>query len=459
MKIGIKILGCDKNTVESEYIAGLLFRQGHDVMLVEDSIAGCEGVIILTCGFIREARHETEKTLKAMLQGFGKRSLLGVKSPWILVAGCMPQLYLHHLKQHFPGAAGFIGIVSPDEVLKAVDSLSQSQGKEQIIRIVDKPAVTLKKYIKRLQLEKRPYGFLRIADGCDHTCSFCVIPRIKGPYQSVKREILLREARDMVRQGIREINLIAQDTSKYGIDLYGERYTLVHLLKEIASIRGKFWLRLLYLYPTGMTAELIELMAGESKICPYVDIPLQHLDEEVLRLMRRPYSWRRTKALISNVRHAIPDITIRSAFILGYPGETHSRYDTMKKRLRQLALDRVGFFLYSDEKNTLAHEMDNKVSRSIARERLKSLARQQADITLASNMRWIGSEKEILVEAQFPDTNLYLGRSQSEAPEVDGFIIFTADQNIKAGDMVNVIVRRADAYEMYGEMIGTSTKD
>lgn len=454
MKIGIKILGCDKNTVESEYIAGLLSQHGYDVKLIENSIAGCDGVIVLTCCFIREARSETESALKAMFNETAEKSLSLKGKPWILVAGCMPQLHVGRLQKIFPQAAGFSGIVSPEAVIKTVNSLARGEPQETSIEITDKPAVSIPKYIRRIQLEKRPYGFLRIADGCNHRCSFCVIPHIKGRYQSVKREILLREAREMIRRGIREINLIAQDTSEYGSDIYGERYKLTHLLKDLVTIHGNFWVRLLYLYPTGITSDLIELMANEKKICSYMDIPLQHLDEDMLRLMRRPYSWQKTHSIIRALRHGIPDITIRSAFILGFPGETYARFEKMRKRLRQLALDRVGFFLYSDEKNTNAHSLDNKVSRRNARERHKRLALEQVDITSASNMRWIGCEKEVLVEAHFPGTNLYLGRSQSEAPEVDGFIVFTAGRHIQAGDMVKVVPNRADAYEMYGEMVG-----
>lgn len=448
-RIGIKVLGCDKNTVDSEYLAGVLHKKKVIVSLVEESTDKFDAVVVFSCGFINEARRETISVLQSLVAQ--KNPLTG--RPRIIVAGCMPQIFLPQLQRKFPEVDAFVGIADIETLVNTIEAVTREKISEPLAYIQPEPSVQIEKHIPRHQLQRSHYSFLRIADGCDHRCSFCIIPKIKGRYRSVRKEILIAEAKQMVSQGIKEINIIAQDITRYGEDLYGSSYGLVDLLKELANIPGDFWIRLLYCYPTRITTQLIELVASERKICKYLDIPLQHLDEDILRSMGRPYSWKRTKKLISRVRRAIPEITIRSAFIVGFPGETEERFTRFKQRLQELELERVGFFLYSDEKGTKAETLPDKVPRRIARRRLKKLAQLQAEITRRIHQRWIGRARKVLVEARFPRTQLYLGRSQSEAPEVDGFICFTSTRQLKPGDKVTVHIDRADAYELFGHIL------
>ncbi|MCD6385941.1 30S ribosomal protein S12 methylthiotransferase RimO [Candidatus Sumerlaeota bacterium] len=448
-KIGIQVLGCDKNTVDSEYLAGLLHKKGVNVSLVEGSVEKYDAIVVFSCGFINEARRESISAIQSLVS---QRDSL-TRRPRIIVAGCMPQVFLSELQRKFPDVDAFVGIVDINTLVRIIQAVAQEKISTPITYIHSAPEVRIDRPIKRRPLQRRHYSFLRIADGCDHRCTFCIIPKIKGHYRSVPREVLIAEAEQLVSKGIKEINVIAQDITRYGEDIYGSEYGLVELLKQLANIPGEFWIRLLYCYPTRITGELIKLIANEPKICPYLDIPLQHLDEDILRAMGRPYSWERTKKLIRRLRRAIPDITVRSTFIVGFPGETEERFQRLKQRLQELTLGRVGFFLYSDEKGTKANALPGKVPRRIARRRLNELARLQAGIARSIHQRWVGSIKEVLVEAHFPRTKLYLGRSQSEAPEIDGFICFTSSRRLKPGDKVNVHIDRADAYELFGHIV------
>ncbi len=447
--VGIKVLGCDKNTVESEYLAGLLSHEGFEVSLIQDRLTYCDVAVILTCCFIEEARRETLDCLKAFLRS-GEYSR---NKPSLVVAGCMPQVFLPMLQESFPEIDAFVGIVSPQELVKVIKKVLSGLSHTPLTKVSTSPEVKIDTYIPRRQMQRRFYSFLRIADGCNHKCSFCIIPKIKGPYRSLDREIVLKEARHMVEQGVKEINIIAQDITRYGKDLYGKEYGLVELLRDLCAMRGDFWIRLLYAYPTGISNRLLEIIVQEPRICKYLDIPLQHLDDTILKDMRRPFTWERVRELVKRIRNAIPEITLRSTFIIGYPGETIQRFNRLEERLARLAFDRVGFFLYSPERQRRTTLSSHSVSPTVARRRLTEIATLQAEMSRMANEEWVGAIKEVLVEAKFPDTSLYLGRSQSEAPEVDGFIVFSSEHQLNPGEKVEVQIQRADSYELYGAVV------
>lgn len=450
MKVEIKVLGCDKNTVDSEYLAGALAAKGIKISDFTGTSQNVDAIVIFTCGFIGEARRESESAIKETLRLKDSRN----HKPRIIVAGCMPQRFLTSLMRKFPEVDAFCGVVNVGTLAGIVEKVLHKVEEKPIVNVEPSPEVKIEHPLKREQLVKRPYSFLRIADGCDHRCSFCIIPQIKGPYRSVPREALLDEAHQLINQGIKEINIIAQDITKYGKDLYDGRYGLVELLKDLCAIKEDFWIRLLYLYPTRIDSKLLECIAGEPKICKYIDIPLQHLDEEILKRMRRPYSWQRIKNLIQKIRAMIPEVVIRSAFIIGFPGETEKHFQRLGKRLKELKLDRVGFFLYSAEKGTKAESLSGAVPRSVAHQRLKKIYNLQGEIAYRQNQRWIGATREVMVEAKLTSkgykkgTNFYLCRSQGEAPEVDGYVIVQSSNKLLPGDRIKAIIRNVTAYDL-----------
>ncbi len=450
MKVGIKVLGCDKNTVESEYLAGALKKRGHNpFLMIEEDVNEFDVIVILTCGFIEDARDESRNAIDSILSSRKRKS----ETPRVVVAGCMPQVFHKEMQRAFPHADAMVGIVDIDSLVNIIEEVSLKSTTPTLLKISSHPRVLVGDNYVRLPLQKAPYSFLRIADGCSHRCTFCLIPRIKGKYQSVKKEILIREAKDLVRQGTREINLIAQDITLYGRDRYGDRYGLEDLLKDLCTIKGDFWIRLLYCYPTSVPKSLLELIAGERKICNYIDIPLQHLDEQILRAMGRPHSWQRIRSLVDRIREIVPDVTIRSTFIVGFPGETYRHFKIMKRRLKELSLERVGFFIYSYEEETPSADLPRHVMRWIAQRRLEHLAEVQKTISMRANKRWVGSKKEVLVEARFPGTDYYIGRTETQAPEIDGFVYFSSPKKINPGEFVKVGIIRADPCDLYGAIV------
>ena len=435
MRVAIITLGCDKNTVDSEYIAGLLAEAGHEVFIPNES-DDFDVLIVNTCGFIESAR---EESVRAVLEW----AHIKKRRPFRLyVVGCLAGRYPKEMKESFPEVDGFAGVGKWREIVKMIEKGSVNKA------LSDKrPQIKLISPMPRKKLDSLPYAFLKIADGCSHRCSFCAIPNIKGPYRSVPRDILLAEAQSLLKGGVRELNLVAQDSNNYGTDLR-PRDSLDGLLKDLLSIKRKLWVRLLYLYPRPLPPALISLKKKKKKLCPYLDIPLQHLSPDVLKRMGRPSDNRRTISMLNHWRNKIPGLTIRTTFIIGFPGETRQDVEYLLKGARDFKFERLGAFLYSPEEGTPAYKLGKPVPKSTARRRLDKLMRLQAEISLEKNQAKLGAKMEVLVEAAIPQKNIYIARSQADAPEVDGAVIISSSAPLHAGDFVNVQITQADEYDL-----------
>jgi ribosomal protein S12 methylthiotransferase len=365
MKIALITLGCDKNTVDTEYLAGVLTARGHEVA-VEGEQRALDVAVLFTCGFIESAR---EESLDAAWQFCEARDRLG-NPRRVILAGCLGQRVgeseAEEEGEDFPPVDAIAGVGHPEALADLVESVAVwKDEKDAVFPVIPPPLMTMDHAIPRLRLDRSPAAYLKIADGCNHTCSFCAIPSMKGPYVSVPREIVLEEARALLDSGVRELDLVAQDLAPYGRDLYGEAYGLPDLLEALCRIEGDFRIRLLYLYPAGLTDRFLEVFAREEKICKYLDIPLQHLDLDVLRAMRRPDAGGGIAERIERVRQAVPAVAIRTTMIVGFPGETSQAFKNLLRSVEEIRFDWLGAFCFSPEEGTPA-----EIGRASCRERV-----------------------------------------------------------------------------------------
>lgn len=446
MKIGIVTLGCDKNTVDNEYLAGLLEARGHEVFRAEKGLA-MDFVLINTCGFIEEAKSES---LDAILD-WAKEKTRSSSKLKLIVIGCLSQLYAEELSKEIPEIDALAGVGMFEQIVALVEQTDQRSTARPILRSSN-PSMAIERPYARKALDTLPYGFLKIADGCDHTCSFCTIPRIKGQYHSVPREILLDEARALLGRGCKELNLVAQDTAKYGMDLYPD-YRLEDLVKDLCTLPGQFWVRLLYLSPLDMRPELIRCIAEEKKICKYVDLPVQHLDGRVLQRMKRPYGPEQIVNTVETLRRSIPGVTIRTTLIVGFPGEGRKEFRVLCDGIQKLQFDRLGVFEYSAEEETEAAQWTDQVPPRTRQRRRETLMRLQAEIAGIRHRRTIGTTRQVLIEQSIPRADVYLGRSEAEAPEVDGYIACHSAQKLAPGQWVLARITSAGAYDFEGEVV------
>ena len=451
LKIGIVTLGCDKNTVDSEYFAGVLGCDGAEVVPAptepDDAQAHLDAVIINTCGFIADAKAESVRSILAWIER--KRQQADAGQPLrVFVAGCLSQRYRESLAGEMPEVDAFLGVGDFAQVAGIVRAPAAPDA-APAMHVHDTPCVAPVQPLPRIAMGPRPpHAFLKIADGCNHNCTFCAIPSFKGRYQSVPRNVLLDEARALLAQGVREINLVAQDTSEYGRDLYGGRYGIADLLRALADLPGDFWLRVLYFYPGGVNDAFLAAMASSPKIVRYLDMPLQHLDAGVLRRMKRPHTEVRTARLVARLRDAIPGIALRTTFLVGFPGETDEEFGRLLRGAKKLGFERMGAFTYSTEEGTVAAAMKPKVPVGTKRRRLDQLMRQQAEVSRRLLAGRVGTKTTVLVEGRLDDGR-YAARGHADAPGVDGLVIVTARQELQAGDFVRVRITGADTYDLF----------
>ncbi len=434
--IGIIVLGCDKNTADAERMAGMLAKhapRNTRIMGIPRNGAAekpLDVLIIYTCGFIHDAKEESVETI---LEWCRLKNETG-NPRRIYAVGCLSQRYADELHKEIPEVDAFFGVNEVEKIINAVCKNTALQNMK------DNAAA-------RKQLENKPYAFLKIADGCNHTCTFCIIPTIKGAYYSRPRDVLLEEAQNLVAAGIREINLVAQDITGYGRDLYPD-YRLPELLRDLCAIPGEFWIRCLYCYPGGITDALVEQLATQPKIVPYLDIPLQHVSPAVLKAMKRPAPEQDIKALVHKLRSAIPSLTLRTTMIVGFPGETESDHEAMLDTVREIGFEWLGAFQYCPEEGTPAASMPNQAPHEVVRDRYEALMELQAEITAAFNVNREGTRTRVLVEGYDNDLNAWTARSAAEAPEVDGAILIHAHPAIRQGAFVDVELRRASMYDI-----------
>lgn len=434
-KIALINHGCPKNLVDSELMLGLLAEKGYEITL-DDKDA--DVVIVNTCSFIHDAEQESVQSILQMVDD-GKK---------VIVTGCLPQKHKDELKEAIPEVCAMIGTSDIKEIVSVVEQVLNKQNDEYVSKISEKPEYIYPENVKRQQITVGASSYVKIADGCNYHCGYCIIPQLRGAYHSRTIEDVVAEVKDLVSKGVTEVVLIAQDTTSYGIDIYGKP-SLAKLLEELNKIDGLGWIRIMYAYPTQVTDELIDAMAKLDKVVKYLDLPLQHYDKEVLKAMRRPeFDY---AVLIKKLRDKIPNIAIRTAFIVGYPGETDEQFKKLYQFIKDMRFDKLGVFEYSREKNTVSYSMEHQVPKKVKHKRFQELMALQQQISFEINQTYIGKILPCIVEG-FTDEGVVIMRSQHDAPEIDGLVYAKSDRNVVPGDIENVLIDGADEYDLFGKI-------
>lgn len=436
-------LGCAKNTVYSEYMMGLCADS--DYILVEEP-AEAAVIVVNTCGFITAAKEETINTILA-LNDYKEAG----SCEFLVAIGCMVQKYAKEMEEALPELDLLLGSTAYDEILAHIDRLYAAQEAKTAVD-TDWHLPNAMERDSRVLSTPGYYAYLTIAEGCDNHCTFCAIPEMQGPYRSRAREDILAEAEMLARRGVKELIVIAQDITTYGLDNYG-CLALPELLHDLCKIDGIRWIRLLYAYPNNLSDDLIATIASEEKICKYIDIPLQHADDEILARMNRKIDQAQIRALIAKLRERVPGIMIRSTFIVGFPGETEAAYNNLLNFLEEVQLDRVGVFPYSQEENTPAGRMPDQLDEAVKEERAQNLMDIQFEIMFANHQRLIGEMRHVLVDDI--EDGMLLCRSQSEAPDIDPYVIVpvTDVSGYEIGQELDVEISDVHEYDLIGSLV------
>lgn len=432
MKIYIETLGCPKNFNDSQVAAGILENENH---IIVNEPEDADIIMVNTCGFINDAKTESiEKILEmAEYKADGKK---------LVVSGCLSQRYADDLYEEMPEVDLFVGVNEYEKLPKLFEALS-----ERAVVCSGDISDVLESQVRKLS--ENPYSAtIKIAEGCNNICAYCIIPKIRGKYRSKREDDILKEAEQLAAAGCKELILIAQDVTYYGMDLYGE-LRLAKLLRKLCTVEGIEWIRLMYCYEDRITDELIQVMAEEEKICNYLDIPIQHGSDSVLRTMNRRSTAASIENTLRRLRTAIPDIHIRTTLIVGFPGETEEDYEALLEFIEKERFERLGVFAYSQEENTPAGEMENQIDEEIKTERLDGIMRRQIEISLESNQEKVGRTLDVLVE-EMEEEGSFIGRTRYDAPEIDNAVIFTSSRNLLPGDMVKVLIQDAFDYDLVG---------
>jgi len=447
MRVGIVTLGCDKNTVDNEYLAGLLSARGCEIVPTEDleNLGSLDAAVVTTCGFIEDAKRQSIESIFDLAEG--KRTNNNPQR--LYVAGCLAQRYADELLAEVPEIDALLGVGQFHQLADLILDRASHPGQNMTKTV---PKVDIYQFMQRKKLDAKPHAFLKVADGCNHACTFCSIPIMKGKLSSVPHEFMLEEARGLIAQGVRELNLVAQDLADYGRDR-GKDYRLPQLLKDLCALEGDFWIRCFYLYPGGINDEMIATIANEPKIVPYIDMPLQHLDFGVLRRMKRPYRDVNTFTLVEKLRKEIPGLVLRSTMIVGFPGETDEEHEAMLEGIRTLRIERLGAFRYSQEEDTPAGQLEQQVDPEVREARWHAVMELQAEIAGEANARRVGERTRVLIEDYDRDSGSFLGRSPKEAPEVDGVIFVESPDFLGVGDFVDVEITHVDTYDCFARVV------
>jgi ribosomal protein S12 methylthiotransferase len=441
--IGFVNLGCSKNQVDSEVMLGMLATDG---FALTDNPKKAEVVIINTCGFIEEAKQESIDTIIAhgTLKKTGSCRVL-------IAAGCLAQRYQGDLLKQLPELDGVVGTGEFGKIAEICRDLLAPKKRQQRLWISEPPYL-YDADAPRLRLGKTHSAYVKIAEGCNRNCAFCAIPLMRGKQRSRSVESIVAEATRLAAEGVKEVNLISQDTVNYGVDL-GVRHGLVTLLRELVKVKDLHWIRPFYLYPQQVSDELLDLYAGEEKITKYIDMPLQHINDRMLKRMHRLGDRAAITSLVDRIRTRIPGVTFRTAFIVGFPGETEQAFDELRGYVEEAEFDRVAVFLYSDEEDTPAVGLDDKIERSVMDQRRNEILAVQEEIAAARGQARIGSVMEVLVEGVSEETELLLeGRHEGLAPEIDG-VVYINDGSATAGELVKVEITNAALYDLVGHIV------
>ena len=440
MKLLLISLGCDKNLVDSEVMLGMLAQKGYTFT---DDETEAEAVVVNTCCFINDAKEESVNTILEMaeLKKSGQ-----VKA--LVVAGCLAQRYQKEIQEEIEEVDAVLGTTAADRIAKALEeALAGKQG----IHMEPLNAAPVGNR-KRLVTTGGHYAYLKIAEGCDKHCTYCIIPEIRGGYRSVPLGQLVEEARSLAEAGVRELVLVAQETTRYGMDLYGEK-KLPGLLRELCRIPQLYWIRILYCYPEEITEELIQTIKEEKKICHYLDIPIQPASAAVFKRMGRRTDSAGIRAMVEKLRREIPDICLRTTLIAGFPQETDKDHEIMMEFVDEMEFDRLGVFTYSAEEGTPAAEMEGQIGEDVKEERRDAIMELQQEIAFDFAEDMIGREIAVMIEGRVADENAYVGRTYMDAPGVDGLIFVNTEEELMSGDFARVKVTGALEYDLIGELI------
>ena len=440
MKILFISLGCDKNLVDTEVMLGMLASRGYEMTNDEQE---ADIIVINTCCFIHDAKEESIQNILEMAE-YKKNG----SAKALIVTGCMAERYRQEILDEIPEVDEVLGTTAYDRILDAVDAALAGQHE---VMTADLDALPLPE-TKRLVTTGGHFAYLKIAEGCDKHCTYCIIPKIRGNFRSVPMERLLKEAQDLAEQGVKELILVAQETTLYGKDLYGEK-SLPKLLRELCKISGIRWIRILYCYPEEITDELIQVMKEEPKICHYLDLPIQHANDTILKRMGRRTSKQELIDIVQKLRKEIPDICLRTTLITGFPGETQEQHEEVMEFIDTLEFDRLGAFTYSPEEDTPAPTFEDQIDEEVKEDRQADIMELQQEIAFDKAEDMIGREVLVMIEGKVADENAYVGRTYRDAPNVDGLIFINTDVELISGDFAKVKVTGALDYDLIGELM------
>ncbi|MCR5459877.1 MAG: 30S ribosomal protein S12 methylthiotransferase RimO [Acetatifactor sp.] len=439
MKILFTSLGCDKNLVDTEMMLGLLESKGHSFTDDEDE---AEAVIVNTCCFIGDAKEESINTL---LEFAEMRKNGSVKA--LIACGCLAQRYRDEIQKEIPEVDAIVGTNAIREIVSALEEVLGGNPGNHFRDLNAEPVAGLAQSVTT----GGHYAYLKIAEGCDKHCTYCIIPRVRGGYRSIPMETLVKQAEELAEKGVKELILVAQETTLYGVDLYGKK-TLPELLRQLAKVAGIYWIRILYCYPEEITDELIEVIATEPKVCHYLDVPIQHASDAVLKRMGRKTDQASLRSIIAKLREKIPDICLRTTLISGFPGETQEDFEELYNFVDELEFDRLGVFPYSQEEDTAAAVMEGQVPEEIKLQRRDELMELQQEIAFEKAEEMIGRKLVVMIEGKVADEDTYVARTYRDAPNVDGYLFVNSTANFMTGDLVRVRVTDANEYDLIGEV-------
>ncbi len=460
MNILFVSLGCDKNLVDSEVMLGLIKEKGFQITGEEKE---ADFIVVNTCCFINDAKEESINTILEMAEYKKTGKLKG-----LIVTGCMAQRYKEDILNEIDEVDAILGTSSYNEIVNVMEDVLAGKKTVSVKAPEDTQAVST----SRINTTGGYFSYLKIAEGCDKHCTYCIIPKIRGNYRSVPMDRLIKEAEELVRGGVKELILVAQETTLYGKDIYGKK-SLPELLKALCKIEGLEWIRLLYSYPEEITDELIEVMKSEDKICNYLDMPIQHASDNILKRMGRRTSKEELAGMITRLRTSIPDISLRTTLITGFPGETDEEHEELIEFVKEMKFDRLGVFTYSKEEDTPAAKMKNQIRKHIKKRRQTEIMELQQEIAFEHAKDMIGRKLKVMIEGKIPEENLeehqikekdrveaygspyniYIGRTYMDAPNVDGYIFVRARGELMSGEFVDAMVTDAKEYDLIGELI------
>ena len=439
MKIMFISLGCDKNLVDTEMMLGMLAEKGYQFT---DDEQEAEIVVVNTCCFIGDAKEESINTLIEIGQ---LKETANVKM--LIAAGCLAQRYRKEIREQIPEVDVIIGTMAIDKIVEAVEEY-QTKQYTTFVEDIDRTHVSVK---KRVVTTGGHYAYMKIAEGCDKRCSYCIIPKVRGSYRSIPMETLLKEANTLVEQGVKELILVAQETTLYGTDLYGKK-SLPELLRKLSEIRGLYWIRILYCYPEEITEELIDTIAELPKVCHYLDIPIQHASDKILKRMGRRTNQQQLKDKIAMIRSKIPDMCLRTTLITGFPGESQEDHEQSMAFVDEMEFDRLGVFTYSAEEDTPAAGFPDQIEEEVKKDRQADIMELQQEIAFEKAEGLTGQDVLVMIEGKVADENAYVGRTYKDAPNVDGLVFVNTDRELMTGDFVPVHITGSYEYDLIGEI-------